>query len=36
MAIRHVDERIHDIERQLFEFSGILERRLPAPGASHE
>ena len=36
LAIRHVDERIHDVERRLLELSSILERRLPAPGASHE
>jgi uncharacterized membrane protein len=36
MAIRHVDERIHDIERRLLKFSSLLERRLPAAGASHE
>ena len=36
MAIRHVDEQIHDVERRLLELSSVLERQLPAPGASHE
>ena len=36
MSIRHLDERIHDVERRLLELSSVLERRLPDPGASHE
>ena len=36
MAIRHVDERIHVVERRLLEVASILERRLPGPGDSHE
>lgn len=36
MAIRHVDERIHDVERRLLELSSALERRPPHAGASHE